>query len=165
MCFFKNKSDYDHYFEYVEELAANNRDSFFLNKGADKGDAVTSRIFKYSKDRIIIFCLDFSNCISTFYDLEYWMKKFLKKGGKLQILYHGQLPKHILQNKRIECVRTETKVEMGVGLNGFIIGDNKMYRIIDHRNITTANFNSQELAERFVKLFDDILAKEKLLTA
>ena len=162
------------YINYVESLAISGDDKFFFNSGPNHAAIVMSRIFKYCRDEVRIFCGGFNGSVSNDPDYLKFLDEFLHKGGKLKILAEQDLSQDeslaifkVLKRhaSNVEMFVTKFKVKMN-STNQFIhftIGDSKMVRVeTDTANYTAqVNFGNNKYADSFVRVFENIFEKPK----
>lgn len=159
------------YIDFVEPKAREGQDELFFSSGPFQAGVVISRIFKYSKDIVRIYCGDL---IQTFFiDEEYlmYLRRFLVRGGKLIILSKQdftECPEKIFKvlmkfPYQVEMRRTSSNVIYNPTEQPlyFIIGDNKMTRI-ELGKTARFNFGNEADAKMFIEIFDEILEKTKL---
>jgi len=167
------------YIDFVEKLASEGQDEIFFNSGPTHASIVMSRIFKYAKDSVRIFCGGFNGAVSN--DDEYlkYLDDFLQKGGKLKVLVEEDLSKgqgkifRVLRNHKanVEVYQTSSRVTMNNGTGQpqrihFTVGDDKMLRIEtgveDYR--AQVNFGNTGEARVFIDLFEKLLPKGKAIS-
>jgi hypothetical protein len=162
------------YIDYVESLAISGEDENFFNSGPNHAAVVMSRIFKYSKDVVRIFCGGFTGAVSNDPDYLLYLEGFLQRGGKLKILAERNLSNDeslsifkVLKKYKdnVEMFVTNLTVIMNSTDQAihFTIGDQKMLRIETDTNNYAAqvNFGNSKSAETFIKLFDGMFDKPK----
>jgi hypothetical protein len=161
------------YFDFVDRLAKAGDNRTFFNSGPMHASIVMSRIFKYAKSEVLIFCGGFSGEVSSdslyLKNLEYFLNK---ENTKLKVAVevyskneHSKLHA-LLRNflTKVEFYETDSRIintEKGSRIH-FTVADKKMLRIeTDVENFTAqVNFNSPD-GEKFGKIFEDIISSNE----
>jgi hypothetical protein len=161
------------YINFVELMAREGQDKVFFNSGPNHAAVVMSRIFKYSKDIVRIYCGGLVGTVPN--DEEYltYLQCFLEQKGKVLILAQNDYTKSQgkifkLLNKyrdQVEMYQTSSKVNYNVTNKPihFTVGDCKMLRVETGIDDYTAqvNFGNAKQANIFINIFDNILTKSR----
>ena len=157
------------YSDFVEILAREKQDKVFFNSGPNHAAIVMSRIFKYSQNSVKIYCGGFSGTVSNDPDYLYYLEDFLKRNGRATILAEKDLSRSDAKVFPVLCkypsqasiYTTSLRVTNGESRKSihFTIGDRSMLRLETNVEDFTAqvNFGDQQTAEKFIKIFDDML--------
>lgn len=162
-----------HYIDFVETLAREGQDKVFFNSGPNHAAIVMSRIFKYSREIVRIYCGGFNGTVSN--DEEYleYLYDFLDRGGKIKVLAQEDFTKgpgkifRILKKYagQVEMYKTYSNVVYNATNQPlhFTVGDNKMLRLETGITDYTAqvNFGNEANAKIFIDIFDQILEKSR----
>jgi hypothetical protein len=157
------------YLDFVEGFAREGKNQVFFNSGPIHAAIVMSRIFKYSKDTVKIYCGGFSGTVSN--DERYLknLQNFLENGGQLKILAERDLsnagkskifPLLRKHSSSVEMYRAQLHVR-NIDINKpvhFTIGDNRMIRLETGTDDYTAevNFGDVDKAKRLSDLFTEV---------
>lgn len=161
------------YINFVELLAREGQDKVFFNSGPNHAAVVMSRIFKYSKETVRIYCGGFNGTVSN--DEEYltYLQCFLERKGKVIILAQndytsgpGKIFKVLNKYKgQVEMYHTPSKVINNVTKKPihFTVGDHKMLRMETGIEDYTAqvNFGNEKNAKILIDIFNKILVESK----
>jgi hypothetical protein len=159
------------YTNYVELMAREYQDKVFFNSGPIHAAIVMSRIFKYSKDIVRIYCGGFDGVVSNYDEYLEYLSGFLKEGGRLKILAQEDRSKgpgkifKVLKRfpNSVQMYRTSTKVifkDTQQPLH-FTVGDDRMVRLevgIDNY-AAQVNLGNKEEASMLINIFDGIFEK------
>lgn len=160
--------DLTSYFNYIETLARDNKNTVFLNSSAEHASYVMSRIFKYSVNHVKIFAGNLSGRVSNDYEYIINLNRFLTNGGRLSVLlqeYNETSPPSIF------ILFKKHKWNINIAKSGlkyytdqeeeihFTVGDERMYRLETDVNefIASGNFNDPEMATMFSTYFDNAM--------
>lgn len=166
---------FDHdYFKTVEEYAKNPSDLYFFNSGHIRATIVLSRIFKYAKSNIKMYCEGFNGTVSQHPAYTRELKNFLsKKDTSLDIIVknydesnnpelykilkeHSNKVNLFKTNKKLVAVSDSDNKETEIN---FTITDNKMFRLEYDVNQHSAevNFSAPDnIVEQINDYFDKI---------
>ena len=163
----------ENYLDFVESAARDGQDKIFFNSGPNHAAIVMSRIFKYSKEVVKIYCGGFNGTISNDEDYLKYLEVYLFNGGKLEIIVEQNLsngPSKIFKvlkkyPNNISIFQTNSRITDSTTMKPihFTIGDNKMTRVETDTTDYTAqvNFGSQSQAEMLNIVFEKINNKPK----
>lgn len=154
---------------FVESLAKSGIDQVFFNSGPIHAAIVMSRIFKYSQEKVDIYCGGFTGTVSNDEQYLKHLSQFLERGGKLRVLAEKDLSKaggneifRVLKKHRssVEMRRAEIKVIFKSTNEPvhFAVGDDRMLRLETGTADYTAevNFGDPQKAKSLENLFDRV---------
>jgi hypothetical protein len=163
------------YTEYVETMAKDGLNKVFFNSGPNHAAVVMSRIFKYSRETIRIYCGGFDGTVSNDEEYLLYLEQFLENGGLLRILVEQDMSKgpsevyKILKKHKDQVVISQSSIKVINAVTNkpihFTIGDNKMLRIELGITDYTAqvNFGDTEEASHMTEIFEKVLAQSRHL--
>lgn len=167
----------ENYREFIESLAKNDQETFFVNSGKDHAEIVLSTIFNSTKSKLRIFANSLTSDLASSEKYINSLKSYLEKGGELLVLLQKFEPESNkklfdfftyfqykspgkIQIKQSSVSLKNTKTEKYIH---FTIGDDKIFRLEEdiEKYKAFGSFNDKKLSESLIQKFDDIFNSEK----
>lgn len=155
------------YRQAIEQLAENKKNEQFFNSNAEHARIVLSTIFRYAEQTVDVYCGGVDSVVSGQQEYLDAMESFLKRNGKLRILFvekEDDSTKDLPLRKLVDQFPGQVVMKLS-GVRycvknkpiHFTVADQKSYRLETdiEKRMAFGNFNDPDWGEKLTNLFDE----------